>query len=670
MSENVELLSILTNIVIDAHWETTTFHDLDDPEYIVSGTGRITWTFKGFHGTQTNPNKEKISRSPPVKIGGFDWNIKLFPRGNEGMDYVSVYIECAKSSEGPVTEPLDTASTEVIETEKPWGVAAQIGCVMYNPDEPRVQVNSKSVHHFSNKNQDWGWVRFHGPWDTIHKRQPLQRQALLRNDTLAFTAYIRTIEDFTGALWWHPSSDEPAWDSLAKTGYRGLIAHHPTGSALVAALSAWLHLNPISDLIIKTQVPNTIYEPRIRSKPLIRELKALLYAKQSPDLSLSSAVSMEGIIQAIKWHDEEDISPLDVMATWEVFRYLLNKEYSNTQEGNEDVFQFISTFRQKIPPDTFLTSSCSSAPEHGNVQEVLDSALGLGNPAFRDWEGFYGTSQPRSSAPLILQIELHRQSYAADVRRWRKLTHRIEINDLVTLNSGPGICTKTEYTLYGMIVHAGDLESEDYYSIIRPGGPNSKWVKYGGKRQGDVRFLTKKQAIQAHEGSDGSTEGTDAVAYIVMYVKSDCLSTILPNSIEPWNQHQGVRDPISPLLSPPSNNESSAQTLPVQVYDSKVFDQSSDRGIFDAWDRNLDGNSILSLDLLASSSLRDVQEHLVTRYNLAGMPEQCRLWAMDMTKTTSRWSPRFEELDLDTKLQAIAERLAGCHLWLHVVSIG
>ena len=593
------------------------------------------------------------------------------------MDYVSVYIECTKSSEGTQERSSQSETVEAIpmdtgEGENVWGVAAQIGCVMYNPDEPRVQVNSKSVHHFSNKNQDWGWVRFHGPWDTIHKRQPMQRQALLRNDTLAFTAYIRTVEDFTGALWWHPSNDEPAWDSLAKTGYRGLTAHRPGGSALVAALSAWLHLDPISGLIINTLVPDSIYEPKARSRPLFRELKALLHAKRSSNVSQSSAISMEGVIQAIKWHDEDDISPLDVMAIWEVFRYVLNKEYSNTLDGPiiTDALQDIQTFRQTMPSNTFVVSPGRSAPELCNTQEILDSATEDGNGTFRDWEGYYGTQKTRSPAPLILQIELHRQSYAADTRKWRKLTHRIQIKDRIVNNTSSDACMKTEYTLYGMIVHAGDLESEDYYTVIRPGGPKSKWVKYGGKRQGDVRFLTEKQAVQAHEGKDGSIDGTDAVAYIVMYVRSDCLSTILPSSIEPWKAHCGVRDPIQPLLSSVASTQASAPTLPVQIYTSKVFDQSSDRGIFDVWDRSLEDNSILYLNIPASSSLRDVQEELVTRYNLAGMPEQCRLWPMDMIRATSRWSPRFEELPYDTKLQDIADKMAGCYLWLHVVSIG
>ena len=246
------------------HWEKATFEPLDDPEYLPADVGRIQWTISPVHGTPDKPNKERILKSPSVRIGDFHWNIKFYPRGNDGTEQTSVYVECspvadeeaktsedarrasipkenAISSEGtaanehaaiapdqdeqtlpdasntaddPIT-PLQSSqalpSKPDPEADKTWRVAAQFCCVMYNPGEPRVYASHKSCHSYYSDNPDWGWTRFHGPWDELHQRKRYSRQALLRNDTLAFTAYIRLVHDSTNALWWHPPKEKPTW---------------------------------------------------------------------------------------------------------------------------------------------------------------------------------------------------------------------------------------------------------------------------------------------------------------------------------------------------------------------------------------------------------------------------------------------------------------------------
>ena len=202
------------------HWEKSTFEPLDDPEYIPSDVGRITWTLTGHHGTPENPNREEVIRSPSTLIGGLYWNVKYYPRGNDGTDYMSVYIECsprpyeetlkhqkkeieaslnesieekipvengnangagengapgnsepvngtavnggeaavelasvleqmngAEASHTPEVDmdasmvlPSDSVLVEEVEEiveERPWSVAAQVACVIYNPEEPR-----------------------------------------------------------------------------------------------------------------------------------------------------------------------------------------------------------------------------------------------------------------------------------------------------------------------------------------------------------------------------------------------------------------------------------------------------------------------------------------------------------------------------------------------------
>ena len=187
------------------YWERSTFEPLDDPEYLPSDVGRISWFVKENHGTPEKPNREDIMRSPSVLIGGLYWNIKYYPRGNDGTDYMSVYIECSPkpyeegtkekepalqdmveekipvenaasigqvetggagnavpdiadvAAPGHVNDPESSQTpevdmdasmvlprkeekvndVEVVENEPPWSVAAQVACVIYNPQEPR-----------------------------------------------------------------------------------------------------------------------------------------------------------------------------------------------------------------------------------------------------------------------------------------------------------------------------------------------------------------------------------------------------------------------------------------------------------------------------------------------------------------------------------------------------
>lgn len=98
------------------HWEKTTFEALDDPEYVPSEVGRISWTVEGNHGTPEKPNREEIMRSPSVLIGGLYWNVKYYPRGNDGTDYMSVYIECSpKPYEENIKEKESSADSKIEE---------------------------------------------------------------------------------------------------------------------------------------------------------------------------------------------------------------------------------------------------------------------------------------------------------------------------------------------------------------------------------------------------------------------------------------------------------------------------------------------------------------------------------------------------------------------------
>ena len=587
----------------DEHWESLFFEELDDPEYIPGEKGRICWTVEGVNGTPDKPNTAKIMRSPSILIGGFYWNIKYFPRGNDGTSQMSVYIECSRAppeknhvpasenasstsanegsrnapppqqanSEGPsgvenserleletVTEPMaveppgDMASGSwhldihhAIEKQEHWEVAAQIGCVVYNPQEPRVSYHGKSEHHFDAESPDWGWTRFHGPWSDIHIRQPLQRQALLRMDRLSFTAYVRVVRDDTGALWWHPSkgkNERDSWDSVAKTGLGAFSLSWDYTSVLSAALCTWFHLGPFRDIPCKAYLPEPIEDAHMRPRWLLQETTRLLSEMYDPTTH-QSTLSLQRIHEVLKWYGRDSKQISDVIEMWDVLRELLNAEIADGDFNGrcEDLFNRMITLRQSDP---FQQASMSSSDgeaiaSHGprspvvkkgarSVQEAVDGVIGSESRAEQFWR-----QRSRDSSPSVLQIELERRRYDEKSRRWDRLSHKIELNEEINLRSWhPPAGAEVNYTLHSMVVHDGDLEARNFCTIVRPGGPGTKWVKYANRKsRQEVVYVTRKQAIEAHEGVGNDRKGCQPVAYVVLYIRNDLLKTM--NSTQP-----------------------------------------------------------------------------------------------------------------------------------------
>ncbi|MCJ1469986.1 hypothetical protein MMC07_008631 [Pseudocyphellaria aurata] len=725
------------------HWEKLTYEALDDPEYIPGPSGRITWTVQGVNGTPEKPNKERIMRSPSVLIGDHYWNIKYYPRGNDGTEQLSVYIECAtspyeekKGVEATSTSPVakstdrDESLASPVETGNPpgneaatandppvatqggghpdsvwadlenppfsvveepvatsaeplaanrWEVAAQVSCVVHNPAEPRVHVCQKSSHRYYNDNPDWGWTRFHGPWEEIHKRQRFQRQALLRNDTLVFTAYIRTIKDDTGALWWHPPKEKPEWNSVARVGLKRLICGHFQSSALIAAISSWLYLVPIVDVIFLRFLDGR-GKPGNRIPPLLDALQQLARDALGPVSSDLPEVSLASIANILEWYGENIYySKMDVVATWETLRRILNLEAAEVASvagvaDTGDIFQNVLTLKQSDirkfeHPFSADLGFQESDVKPRSVCETVQSVINTVSDSSTEGQNLSTFQKALSEYPATLQIELHRQKYSSRARRWMKLCHQIQIDETLAIDL-PFSGRTLEYTLYGMIIHSGDLESNDYYSVVRPGGPGSPWVKYAGDRdrKGVIR-LTSKQAITNHEGIGEYSEGTAAMAYVVLYVRTDSLHETLSREWKP---------PVHP--SPDLDKEDSSMAeeisglrtelqgekrVSVLVYHSDIFKATTGRGILDPV---LQRSPNLNFEFAASATLFQLEKYLVEQYANADKPKWFRLWVLEAdTPGNVRGLPRLISPSGDISLDEVARTYGGCHFWLHVI---
>ncbi|KAK5151519.1 hypothetical protein LTR04_006591 [Oleoguttula sp. CCFEE 6159] len=727
-----------------AHWEKVTFFDLHDPEHQPGDSGRIDWTIENYNGTKDHPNKELLMRSPTVRVGGHDWQIKFYPRGNDS-EYLSIYVECVSlvSEKGRDDKParngdhlVEAAAgedekrvdrSELLGDERntihsmkniplpivqPSGakpvrgrssVAAQVSVVLYNPNEPRVNYFKTGAHRFCPKSPDWGWTRFHVSYYEIHHRHYRQRQALLRNDKLAFRCYIRVTNDTTGCLWEHPSRDNP-WDSFAMTGLQGLsasVSRPLPGGNLVSAVSSWMLFRPFRELLYDIRVPGPGTETRSRPKPVIQALQRVLFEMRARYQPGNGPVDLESLRDALRWYGIGDsIDDMDVIETWETLRTKIGHEVvgTNFEERLSILFGEIKDRRLGVPHYRISVENYSS------IQAAVTATRGLVPSKF-------SSKTKAGGHPYLLSIELERQKFDTNTRTWKRLLKRMKLDETIIVDG-------VYYTLYGFIAHRGGLQSNLYHSVLRPGGREGKWYTYqDGKEGNHVVCLTRKEAIRAHEGSSVAKESTP-LAYVVMYIRNDVLDSV-PEAEHVWDGSQWIAkegttscNPVGFLatcsVAPPITAEAheagvvsrnvakdmtednsttgcvsnrvreDIATVTVRVFDSRLVLQHDGPGVLDIFGINWSSERyVYNLSMDANATAKDIRMRLASIVEGVKDPKQCRLWVLDSAHGTLA-CPTILHLSLDDPklsvggtwtLKDVRERCPEYRLLLHVFDL-
>ncbi|KAL4929790.1 putative MATH and UCH domain protein [Aspergillus undulatus] len=697
------------------YWEKSFYPSLDDPEYHPAERVRLMWKFKGVRGTKEKPNRAKIMRSPPAFAGGYWWTIKFFPRGNN-VGSLSVYIECSptlpkpddslpetefKITRGPGDRELEMnapdldikfgktedteAWAETFKTQYPaaasqsepsketWRVSAQIAVIAYNPDEPRTGFFQSSCHQFNPHNPDWGWTNFHGPWDQIHRRQHLYHRALLQDDTVAFGAYIRIFDDPTKSLWWHPCDAEPTWDSLGLTGYRPLGDSVVNHSAEVAGLATLLHVAPFCKIIQSVNVLEHLTNCDVKPKPLCDALQKFLWQLRQRDQSLQY-VDTDAITSTLRNLHE---GSRDVCAFWERLRRSLELELEGTPAAKELAQLFDSPSLDSLP-EGVQREDVNRIPRDYNSRICVpaDKAKTMGEAL--SW--YLGAKAGRWVLPPVLHVELGRQTLDKVARQWRLLYNRVDLDEELDLSSYvmDGQCGK--YALYGYIVHRGRRTSGKFFSILRPGGPGSKWLAFDDGSDNRVECLTQKTALGPHLGLDpGETPdhktGHD-VAIAVMYIRSDVVKEFLPGPQGPWEVSDDLKqyyETGQASLPKKTDSEAEQEDIQVEVYTLQKYDQLG--SLFDSYDlmsQAKAANSVMYLSVPRSTNLIDVRKKIglwaSTQSEREVSPENIRLWQIGHTR--DRCGPTLALKRVSDLTTTVDLPVSPVRYWLQIVSDG
>ncbi|KAL3458930.1 hypothetical protein BJX64DRAFT_209411 [Aspergillus heterothallicus] len=698
------------------YWEKNFYPVLDDPEYRPAEKARLTWKIKGVRGTKENPNRVKIMRSPPAFVGGYWWTIKFFPRGNN-VGSLSVYIECSstppkpegalpetefKVIRGPAETELDASTPDLdmkfaqIEdpeawnetfksqypaaanasdtpTSETWRVSAQIGVIVYNPDEPRTGWMQSSCHQFNPHNLDWGWTNFHGPWDQIHRRQRGQRQALLRNDTLAFDAYIRIFDDPTHSLWWHPSDSEPTWDSLGLTGYRPLGDSVINHSADVAGLATWLHIAPFCKIIQSVNVLEHLTNCDVKPKPLCDALQKFLWQLRQRDQSLDY-VNTDNITTTLRNLHE---SSSDVCEFWERLRRSLELELAGTSAAKELAELFDSPLLESPQGDGSQQDAIHTVPKDYNSRIFVPADQAKTTTEALNW---YLSAKPGKWAlPPVLHLELGRQTLDKTARQWRLLYNRVDLDEELDLSQHLVEGQPGKYVLYGYVVHRGRRTSGKFFSILRPGGPGAKWLAFDDGSDNRVECLTRKTALGPHLGLEESQTadhktGHD-VAIAVMYIRSDIVKDFLPGPQGPWEVTEELKEYYESgrVIQSKKTDDGNAEEEDVQVEVYSLEKHDHLNSLFDTYDlmsQAKAANSVMYLSVPRSTNLIGVRKKIATwattRTESDVSPENVRLWQIGHTR--ERFGPTLAFIRISDLTTTLDMPQNPVRYWLQIVS--
>jgi ubiquitin carboxyl-terminal hydrolase 7 len=149
-----------------------------DPDLETADETWNTWSISNWR------KLSKKEHGPIFQCGGSPWRILFFPYGNH-VEHASFYLEHAWEDEVPEN----------------WYACVQFALVLWNPNDPTIQISHTATHRFNQDEGDWGFTRFAELRRLFHMQWEGRGVPLVQNDEANITAYVRVVKDPTGVLW-------------------------------------------------------------------------------------------------------------------------------------------------------------------------------------------------------------------------------------------------------------------------------------------------------------------------------------------------------------------------------------------------------------------------------------------------------------------------------------
>lgn len=509
------------------------------PDYPVASHTHNVWSIDSWSSLREN----KI-RGPRFKCGNYEWNVLLFPRGNNNT-HVSIYLEPHR-----IVDENDPNKSD------DWYVCAQFALDLWNPKHPECHIPSGSFHRFNKNDTDWGFSTFIDLGQLNSTRRFNNGHAILENNTLNVTAYVRIIDDSSTGVLWHSFMD---YDSKASTGYVGLSNQGAT-CYLNSLLQSYFTTKIFRKLVY--QIPTENHKKGLSVSLELQRIFILL-------LTSKDAVGTLELTKSFGWDSSDAFTQHDVQ---EMNRILMDR-LESAMKGSPIDGSLNDIFVGKMK--SYI--KCVNVPyESSREEDFWDIQLNVkGFPNLQasfqnyieiemlDGENKYQAGDKHGyqdakkgvvfqSFPPVLHLQLKRFEYDFMVDDMVKIDDFYEFPDSIDLKPYldedllPELREQNwKYKLHGVLVHQGSISNGHYYAMIKPHATKDEWLRFDDDK---VWKVTPTQVFQenygAHELSSQefarltrAEQNENLVrratsAYMLVYYRESELPSILPSDDE------------------------------------------------------------------------------------------------------------------------------------------
>ncbi|CAK9213983.1 unnamed protein product [Sphagnum troendelagicum] len=445
---------------------------VDDPL-----TGKFAWTIEGF--SKINMRKHY---SESFTVGGFNWRVLLFPKGNN-VDHLSLYLDVADSASLPYG----------------WSRFAHFSLAVVNQYDPKATVKKDTQHQFNVRESDWGFTSF----------MPLQdlydpAKGFLLNDKVIVEAdvNVRKLVDY-----W-------AYDSKKETGFVGLKNQGAT-CYMNSLLQTLYHIPYFRKAVY--HMPTTENDLPSNSIPLA--LQSLFYKIQYSDTS----VATKDLTKSFGWDTYDSFMQHDVQELNRVLSEKLEDKMKGTAvEGTiQQLFEghhmnyiecinvdYKSTRKESFYDLQLDVKGCKDVYE--SFDKYVEVERLEGDNKYQAEQ--LGLQDAKKGVlfidfPPVLQLQLKRFEYDFMRDTMVKINDRYEFPLQLDLDREDGKylspdadrSVQNHYTLHSVLVHSGGVHGGHYYAYIRP-TLSDQWYKFDDER------VTKEELRRALDEQYGGEE--------------------------------------------------------------------------------------------------------------------------------------------------------------------
>ncbi|KAL8997736.1 MAG: hypothetical protein Q9169_003065 [Polycauliona sp. 2 TL-2023] len=572
-------------------------------------------------------------RSPKFDCAGHPWRVLLFPFGNN-VDYASLYLEQAYEDND---QPPDN-----------WYACAQFTLCMWNKNEPSIYMCHTANHRFTAEESDWGFTRFSELRKMFAQQWEGTGRAMVENEAVSVTAYIRIYKDPTGVLWHNFIN----YNSKKETGMVGLRNQGAT-CYLNSLLQSLYFTNAFRKAIY--QIPTENDTERKNSAWALQRLFYLLQTNEE-------AVSTQELTASFGWETKQIFEQQDVQELSRILMERMEERMKGTEAENALAKMLVGKMKTYI--------SCINVDyESSRIEDFWDIQLNVsGNKSlddsFRDYvqvetmdgenkyfaEG-HGLQDAKKGVifenfPQVLHLQLKRFEYDINRDAMMKVNDRYEFPEVFDaapyLSEGADRSEPYLYQLHGVLVHSGDLTAGHYYAFLKPTA-DGHFYRFDDDK---VTRATLRETLEENFGGDYANMVNGQVgvrnpytrtlstkrsmsAYMLVYIRKSREKDILLDVAEqetPTHLAKQLNEERAALEKKRKDREEQHLYLPISVVTEDAF--KAFQG-FDLTNWDSDPNALAAPQtyrVLRASTVGDFARTVAESLRIPA--EQIRLWVM------------------------------------------